>query len=158
MWKSRHKGQQPVAVSGAEQVARYNHLVELLPAALTLKAHAAAFSGLSADQRMELLERLRPLVPEVQRAPTSEEADTLATIVGASEPRDTMMRTELAADVAYGFLHSTPVVAYFTDGVGSISIDAQPTWVSELARHESAPIDAGNANHQGKIDFKLTGW
>lgn len=158
MWKPRHKSTQPVAVSAAEQIARYHHLVEILPASLTSKAHAAAFSGLSTDQRTELLERLRPLVPEAERATISEDPDTLATIVGTAEPRDTMMRTEIAADVADGFLHSAPVVAYFTDGVGSISIDEQPPWVSELAHHESVPIDAGNTNHQAKIDFRLTGW
>lgn len=158
MWKSRSKSQHPVVISTAEQVARYDYLVEILPASLSFKAHAAAFSGLSTDQRTELLKLLRPLMPEADRAAVAEEPETLAMIVGAAEPRDTMMRTELAADIAYRFLHSPPVAAYFTDGAGSVSIDQQPPWVSELAHHESAPIDAGNTNPQAGIDFKLTGW
>src|SRR4051794_8280791 len=157
MWKFRDKSHQAAAVPEAVELARYIHLVELLPSSVILKAHSAAFSDLSSDQRVELIERLKSLVPESDHSVISSDPDTLATIVGEPEPRDAMMRTELAGTVASLFIHSAPVAAYFTVGVGSVSIDEQPPWVSELAHHESAPVDAGNVNHRSGIDFKLWG-
>lgn len=155
MWRSKHNSQEVAAVPEGVQVARYLHLIGLLPGSVSLKAHAAAFTDLSADQRIELLERLRGFVPEVERAAISEEPDMLATLVGHDEPRDAMMSTEFAGVVASRFVQSAPVAAYFTVGAGSVTIDEQPPWVSELAHHESVPIDAGNLNHQAGIDFKV---
>ena len=157
MWKSSHKGRQMPDVSEAEQIARYNHLVEMLPRDVTGKAHAEAFAELSVDQRTELLDRLRPLVPEAERDAASDEPDALATLVRDAEPHDAMMRTGIAGVVASGFVHSAPVVAYFTVGVGSVTIDDQPPWVSELAHHESAPKDAGTTSHQPQPEYRVLG-
>ena len=54
-----------------------------------------------------------------------------------------------AAVLAAAFVGSPPVVAYFTTGTGSVSIDQQPPWLHALAGHETAPIDAGRASHHG---------
>lgn len=157
MRKSNHKGRQMPAVPEVEQIARYNRLVEMLPPSISVKAHAEAFGLLSVDQRTELLDRLRPLVPEAERDAASDEPDALATLVRDAEPRDAMMRTGIAGVVASGFVHSAPVAAYFTVGVGSVTIDDQPPWVSELAHHESVPKDAGTTSHQPQPDWGIWG-
>jgi hypothetical protein len=155
MWKSKHHIEEVAPVPDAEQIARYMHLVELLPASVTMKAHAAAFTDLSVDQRAGLLESLRPSVPDVEVSASSEQPEILATLVGDVERRDAMMRTGLAAVVASRFVRSAPVAAYFTVGVGSVTVDDQPPWVSELAHHESVPIDVASVNHHSGIDFKV---
>jgi hypothetical protein len=106
------------------------------------------------DQRTELLDRLRPVVPDADHDAIAEDPGALAMLVRDAEPRDAMMGTALAGVIAARFLQSTPVVAYFTDGAGSVTIDEQPQWVSELAHHESVPIDAGTKSHQSGIDFR----
>jgi len=152
-----HKGRHTPIVSETEQIARYNHLVEMLPRDVSFKAHAQAFAELSVDERTELLDRLRPLVAEAERDAALDEPDVLATLVRDAEPRDAMMRTGVAGVVASRFVHSAPVAAYFTVGVGSVTIDDQPPWVSELAHHELAPKDAGTTSHQPQPDFRVLG-
>jgi len=154
MRRSHRHDQQPPAVTDAEQIARYLHLVRTLPESVVVKAHAAAFTALSVDQRTELLDSLRPLASEADGAATSEHPDALALLVRDPRPRDQLMRTDLAGAVARQFVESGPVAAYFTVGLGSVTIDEQPPWVNELAHHESAPIDAGNLNHRAGIDFR----
>jgi hypothetical protein len=156
MRKTRHMSP-PAAVSEAVLVARYLHLVELLPGSVILKAHHAAFTDLSMEQRTELAAALKTVGQESEHPDIADDPATLATLVGDAAPRDAMMRTELAGVVAPLFIHSAPVAAYFTVGVGSVTIDEQPPWVSELAHHESAPVDAGNVNHHAGIDFKIWG-
>lgn len=68
-----------------------------------------------------------------------------------------MMQTGIAGFVAARFVDSVPVAAYFTVGVGSVSIDDQPPWVSELAHHESVPKDAGTTSHQPQPEFRILG-
>ena len=159
MLKSRHSKQQVPAVSDAEYIARYRHLVELLPDGVSLKAHAAAVAGLSSDQATTLLDQLRRSASaDEERNATSEAPDVLTMLVHDAGLRDEMMRTEVAALVASQFVHSAPVAAYFSGGLGSLTIETQPAWVNALANHETSPIDAGNLNHEGHIDHKLWGW
>lgn len=155
MRKPNHRGRQVPAVPEAVQIARYIHLIELLPGIVTLKAHAEAFTELSVNQRTELLDRLRPFAPETERDAASEGPDVLATLVRDAEPRDAMMHSAIAGLVASQFVHSAPVAAYFTVGVGSVTIDDQPPWVSELAQHESVPKDAGTMNHYTGPDLGI---
>ena len=147
MKKSVHNGRRTPAVPEAEQIARYRYLVDTLPLSVTLKAHAEAFTDLSADQRAELLDRLRAFVPQSELDAASDEPDALATVVRDAEPRDAMMRASVAGVVAARFVHSAPVVAYFTVGVGSVTIDDEPPWVSEMVDHDSAPLDGGTMHH-----------
>ena len=62
--------------------------------------------------------------------------------------RDALVRVSGVGAFAAEFVASPPIVAYFTAGAGSVTIDQQPLWVQELAGHETAPIDAGRMDHR----------
>ena len=146
---SRRK-RQVNAVSDDEQIARYVHLLDTLPSSVIEKAHAAAFADLSVDQRAEVCGRLRSFLPEGGAA--DPQPDVLASLVRDAGPREAMMSTAVAGVVASHFVPSAAVVAYFTVGAGSVMIDEQPPWVSELADHDSAPIDGGTVNHRKGVN------
>jgi hypothetical protein len=62
--------------------------------------------------------------------------------------RDALVRVGGVGAFAAEFGGSPPIVAYFTTGVGSVTIDQQPLWVQELVGHDPAPIDAGRMHHR----------
>ena len=62
--------------------------------------------------------------------------------------RDAFVRLEGAGAVAAAFVASPPIVAYFTTGAGSVTMDHQPSWVHQLAGHDTAPIDGGTVHHR----------
>jgi len=141
-----------VPVPEQEQIARYSFLIDKLPSAVIEKAHAAAFTELSADQREVVFRRLRPLLSGGDGEASVPEPDALASIVRAAGPRDAVISTGVAGVIASEFIRSAPVVAYFAVGAGSVTIDEQPPWVSELVDHDAAPIDGGTVNHRKGVN------
>jgi hypothetical protein len=142
-----HKRGKASAVPPDEQMARYAYLLGTLPVGIAQKAHASAFAKLSVDQREALLDRLRTSVPVAEGDGSSSEPDALARMVGEAEPREAMLHSSVGPTVAASFTSSDAVVAYFTAGVGSVTIDDQPPWVSDLVGHDAAPVDGGRVNH-----------
>jgi hypothetical protein len=135
------------AVPPEEQLARYAYLLKTVPGGIAEKAHTSAFADLSDAQRAALLDQLRPLAPGAEGEASSGEPDLLARMVREAEPREAMLRSSVGPTVATSFTSSEAVVGYFTSGAGSVSIDAQPPWVSDLVGHDAAPVDGGTVNH-----------
>ncbi len=63
------------------------------------------------------------------------------------------MRIDGIGAFAAEFAASAPIVAYFTSGAGSVTVDHQPLWVQKLAGHETAPIDAGRRDRRHEPNF-----
>lgn len=130
MKRSRHEP----ALSERELSERYDFLLSALPDSVVDRAHA------------DVLERSTPAVRDDVRAVLNEPAGTddamLAAAVGAALHRDPGLHSQLAPALAAGFIRTAPVAAYFSTGVGSVTIDQQPLWVQELVAHEIAPIDS----------------
>ena len=145
MANSKRKRQ---AVPEDEWITRYGYLISVLPRAVADRAHVEAFGALSTTQREGLVEEIAPVLPEAWRAATSEDPESLATLMRDVLPRDAMLHSAIGGAVADRFIASAPVRAYFAVGVGSVSIDQQPRWVQELIHHVSNPIDAGNMHHR----------
>jgi hypothetical protein len=152
-------------VSQDDQIAHYAYLLDTLPSSVIERAHAEAFTQLSAAQQQALFEQLRPLLSDDEPAVSSADPDMLATLFRRAEqhrvnadgasvenPRDAMTRSAVIAPVASGFVAAGAVTSYFTVGAGSVTIDVQPLWVNELVHHESATIDAGTKNHRRSPD------
>lgn len=59
------------------------------------------------------------------------------------DPRDLMMRNGVMGLVAYQFIATNSVLAYFTVGAGSLGIADQPGWVGDMVSPGSTGIDAG---------------
>ncbi|WP_243073976.1 hypothetical protein [Microbacterium sp. SS28] len=144
------------AISEDEQIGRYAYLLGNVPANVADKAYAAAFARLSATQRQDILRELRSQLPVAPQVPASDDPEAFAVLMRDLRSRDAVVRVSGVGPFAAEFVASPPIVAYFTAGVGSVTIDQQPLWVQELAGHETAPIDAGRMHHrhQGFI----TGW
>ena len=151
--KKRHVQQ---AISEDEQIGRYAYVLGNVPANVADKAYAAAFARLSAPQRQEILGQLRSEFPVEPQVPASDDPEAFAVLMRDLRSRDALVRVSGVRTFAAEFVASPPIVAYFTAGVGSVTIDQQPLWVQELAGHEAALNDAGRMNHghQGII----TGW
>ena len=143
------------AVTEEEQIARYVYLLNTLPASVIESAHAAAFKDLSAAQRREMFEQLRPFMSDAERTASADDPHVLAKLVRRAEERRAaraaaeggpdaeaeasvahddrdrgpatswtratmMMQTGVMALVAYQFLLTSSVSAYFTVGAGSL--------------------------------------
>lgn len=141
----RH-GQKPI--SEDEQIGRYAYLLGNVPASVADKAYAAAFARLPAAQRQELVGQLRSQVPVAPEEPASDDPEAFAMFMRDLRSRDALVRVSGVGAFAAEFAASAPIVAYFTVGVGSVTIDQQPLWVQDLAGHETAPIDAGRMHHR----------
>ena len=144
------------AISEDEQIGRYAYVLGNVPASVADKAYAAAFARLSATQRQEILGQLRSQLPVAPQVPASDDPEAFAVLMRDLRSRDALVRVSGVGTFAAEFVASPPIVAYFTAGVGSVTIDQQPLWVQELAGHEAALNDAGRMNHghQGL----MTGW
>ncbi len=178
--KFRRRKNPYAAVSEEEQIARYVYLLNTLPASVIESAHAAAFKDLSAAQRREMFEQLRPFMSDAERTASADDPNVLAKLVRRAEerrtaraateggpdaeaeasvrtttatadpnlvdPRAMMMQTGVMGIVAYQFLLTSSVSAYFTVGAGSLMIGDQPGWVGDTFDPGSAGgIDAAGA-------------
>jgi hypothetical protein len=142
--KRRHRH----PISDDEQIARYAHLLGNVPTRVADKAYAAAFTRLSEAQRREIVSELRPHLPTVPPEDASEDAEAFAVLMRDLHARIAIVGLRQAGALAGEFNASPPIIAYFTTGAGSVSIDQQPPWVHELAGHVTAPIDAARPDHQ----------
>ncbi|MEV4686895.1 hypothetical protein [Microbacterium sp. LWH3-1.2] len=143
--KRRHAQQ---VITADEQIARYAYVLGNVPASVADKAYAAAFSGLSATQREEIVGQLRAELPDEPDAAASVDPGAFARLMRDLLARDALVRIRDGAVIAAAFVASTPVVAYFTTGAGSVTMDQQPPWIHELAGHETAPVDGGRTHHR----------
>ena len=175
---SRFRRRKPyAAVTEEEQIARYVYLLNTLPASVIESAHATAFKDLTAAQRREMFEQLRPFLSDAERAASADDPHVLAKLVRRAEerraarssapagpdaeaeasvrtatatadhtyvdPRAIMTQTGVMSLVAYQFLLTSSVSAYFTVGAGSLIIGDQPGWVGDTFDPGSAGgIDA----------------
>lgn len=142
------------AVTEEEQIARYVYLLNTLPASVIESAHSAAFKDLSAAQRREMFEQLRPFLSDAERNASADDPHVLAKLVRRAEerraanetpldPRAVMTQTGVMSLVASQFLLTSSVSAYFTVGAGSLMIGDQPGWVGDTFDPGSAGgIDA----------------
>lgn len=167
------------AATEEEQIARYVYLLNTLPASVIESAHATAFKDLSADQRREMFQQLRPFMSDAERAETADDPRLLAKLVRRAEerramraeagapgaeaeasvrtatatadpnyvdPRAVLTQTGVMSLVAYQFLLTSSVSAYFTVGAGSLTIGDQPGWVGDTFDPGSTGgIDASGA-------------
>lgn len=140
------------AISEDEQIARYAYLLGNVPSSVADKAYAAAFARLSEAQRQEIVGQLRSQVPVATQEPASDDPEAFAVFMRDLHSRDALVRVSGAGTLAAEFVTSAPIVAYFTAGAGSVTIDQQPLWVQELANHETAPIDAGRMHHRRGVN------
>lgn len=131
-----------------EQIARYAYVLGNVPASVADKAYAAAFTRLPAAQRQEIVGQLRAQLPVEPREPASDDPEAFAVLMRDLHARDALVRLRGAGTVAAEFVTSAPIVAYFTAGAGSVTIDQHPPWVHELAGHETAPVDGGRMHHR----------
>ena len=127
--RSRRGQRKSPEVAEEVALAHYDYLLDILPATVIRSGHAAIFGDLPPDQRRELNEAM-----------ASSPAD-------GSGLRDAITRSGLLDHVARQFVTTDAVKVYFDTGAGSVSIDKQPPWVSELINHEQVPIDAGRMHH-----------
>jgi hypothetical protein len=83
---SRFRRRKPyAAVTEEEQIARYVYLLNTLPASVIESAHAKAFADLSATQRREMFEQLRPFLSDAERAASADDPHVLAKLVRRAE-------------------------------------------------------------------------
>ena len=134
-------------LSEDEQIARYAYVLGNVPAVLADRAYAAAFQRLAAAQRQEIVNELRKQLPAGSQEADPDDPEAFAELMRDLHARHAIVTVPGAAALAAAFVTSPPIVAYFTSGAGSVSIDQQPPWLHELAGHETAPIDGGRISH-----------
>lgn len=139
------RSRRAAALSERELEERYAYLLGVLPDSVVDRAHAAVLEHASPAVRDEVLTLVDH--PSPGRSGDADEVSPAAAI-GAALRRDPSVREALAPALASAFMASGPVAAYFTVGVGSVSIDDQPLWVQEMVAHETAPIDANSVHHR----------
>lgn len=159
LWRRRRRRAEPyAAVTDEERISRYLYLLGTLPPSVVENAHRTAFAELPPEKRREMFDELRPFMsPEEQRE--APEPSLLARVMGRAQANGSTTTAVLdreatqagtrpdAGDqplgflfrnpvlvglVAYQFLASQSLVAYFTVGAGSIGISGEPGWVGEL--------------------------
>ncbi|GAA3200176.1 hypothetical protein [Microbacterium terregens] len=136
------------AISEDERIARYAYVLGNVPASIADRAYAAAYTRLSAAQRREIVGQLRSELPVAPQEPASDDPNEFAVLMRDLHARNALVRIPGAAIIATEFVASPPIVAYFTTGAGSVTMDQQPPWVHDLAGHETAPIDGGRIHHR----------
>ena len=142
------------AISEDEQIGRYAYLLGNVPASVADKAYAAAFARLSTAHRQAILGELRSQLPVTPQEPASDDPEAFAVLMRGLRSRDALVRVSGVGSFAAEFVASPPIVAFFTAGAGSVTMDQQPLWVQELADHETAPIDAGRADHRHEVNSR----
>ena len=136
------------AISEDEQIGRYAYVLGNVPASVADKAYAAAFARLSPAQRQDIVGQLRSQLPVALLETASDDPEAFAVLMRDLRSRDALVRVSGVGAFAAEFAASPPIVAYFSAGAGSVSVDQQPLWVQQLAGHETAPIDAGRMQHR----------
>jgi hypothetical protein len=126
--------------SDDERRARYLYLVDVLPRSVLEKAHIEALSELTAEQRGEVFDGLLPGLSGTD--PPAPDPGPLAELLHSDAGRAAMLGTGPAAAIVRRVPWSRAVAAYFSVGVGSVSIDDQPPWLQDLVGHDGAPLDA----------------
>ena len=140
------------AISEDEQIARYAYVLGNVPASVADKAYAAAFARFSPEQRETIVGALRSQLPVAPQDAASDDPETFAVLMRDLQSRVALVQIRDAGAVAAAFVASPPIVAYFTSGAGSVTIDQHPPWVHELAGHETAPIDGGRSHHRPGVN------
>lgn len=135
-------------ISSDEQIARYAYVLGTVPASVADKAYAAAFSHLSTEQREDILGQLSAELPDAPQGPASVDPSGFAMVMRDLMARDALVRIRDGAVVAAAFVSSPPIVAYFTTGTGSLTMENQPPWIHQLAGHDTAPVDGGRTHHR----------
>ncbi len=143
--KRRHAQE---AITPEEQIARYAYVLGSVPASVADKAYAAAFARLPEAQREGIVRQISMELPAAAEDAASVDPDAFALLMRDLLARDALVRVPGGAAVAAAFVTSPPVVAYFTTGAGSVTIDHQPPWIHQLAGHETAPVDGGRTHHR----------
>jgi hypothetical protein len=143
--KRRHA---ELALTSEEHIARYAYVLGNVPATVADKAYTAAFARLSATQQEEVAGQLMAELPDMPTEMASLDPDSFASLMRDLLSRSALVRIRDGAVVAAAFVASPAVVAYFTTGGGSVTIDQQPPWIHQLAGHETAPVDAGRTHHR----------
>jgi hypothetical protein len=141
------------AISEDERIGRYAYVLGNVPASIADRAYAAAFARLSAAQREDIVGQLRSQLPVPPQEPASYDPEAFAVLMRDLHSRDALVRVSGVGAFADEFVTSPPIIAYFTAGAGSVTIDQQPPWVHEVAGHETAPIDAGRMHHRHGVNF-----
>lgn len=141
------------AITEEEQIARYAYLLGNVPASVADKAYAAAFSRLAGAERQDIVGQLRSVLPVAPPETASDDPEAFAVLMRDLHARNALVRIRGASTLAAEFVASPPIVAYFTAGAGSVTMDQQPSWVHELAGHETAPMNAGTMNHRRGAKF-----
>ena len=129
---SKRGRRQSSEVSPDVAIARYDHLLDILPVTVIRTGHAAVFGDLPPDQGRRMNEAL--------------------VSAGAAAMRDALAGDGILEHVARQFVMTDAVRVYFSTGAGSVSIDRQPLWIADLVNHEIAPIDAGRMNHRKGVN------
>ena len=140
------------AISEDEQIARYAYLLGNVPESVADKAYATAFARLSGVQRQVIVSEVRSQSPVAPQEPAPEDPEAFAVLMRDLHSRDALVRVSGAGAFASEFVVSPPILAYFTVGAGSVTIDQQPLWVQELVGHETAPIDGGRMHHRQGVN------
>ena len=146
--KRRHTQRE---ISEDERIGRYAYLLGNVPASVADKAYAAEYARLSTGQRRELVDELCSQLPVAPAQPVAD-PDAFAMLMRNLHARDAVVRVRGADTLAAAFIASSPIVAYFTSGAGSVVIEQQPPWVQDLVGHVIAPIDSGRAHHRPGVN------
>lgn len=135
-------------ISDDEQIARYAYVLGNVPTGVADRAYAAAFTRLSPAQQDEIVGQLRARLPVPPQEPASDDPNAFARLMRNLHARAALVGIPLAPRLAAEFVASPPVVAYFTTGAWSVTLDQQPPWIHALAGHETAPLDGGRMHHR----------
>lgn len=146
----KHRAASPI--SADELLWRYAYVLGNVPTSIADKAYAAAYGRMPPAERERLVDELLAMLSGTDAAPAAADPEAFALFMRNLAARDAFVRAPSAGILAAAFITSAPVVAYFTTGIGSVSIDQHPPWIHELAGHETAPIDAGG-NHPKGVTF-----
>lgn len=131
------------AIDEDEQIARYAYVLGTIPDSVADRAYASAFSRLPPDDRLDIVRQLHAQMPGAEGDVLCESPEAFARLMRSLHARYAFVGVSGAARLAVEFVASPPTVAYFTVGLGSVSIDQHPPWIHDLARHETAPLQAG---------------
>lgn len=135
-------------ISEEEQIARYAYVLGNVPRAVADRAYASAFTRLSAAEQIEIVCQLRSELPVEPQEPASDDPHAFAMLMRNLHARIAVVRLPLAGRLAAEFVESPSIVAYFTTGAGSVTMEQQPPWIHAMAGHVTAPIDGGRLHQR----------
>ncbi len=136
------------AITADEHIARYAYVLGNVPASVAANAYAAAFSQLPVMQRAEIVRQLSAERLDGPKEQASVDPHGFAVLMHDLLSREALVRIRDAAVIAAAFVASPPVVAYYTTGAGSVTMDQQPPWIHQLAGHDTSPVDGGRTHHR----------